>query len=385
MGGPTLKWGLDPDFPDSLLWKVTPMGKEKNQILDRINKGSLGEEFTHPLDQIKSEPGLYRHRKDGDLDSKKDVMRALMDSLLVEGQLEAVIVRRDSHDNIVNVTGHRRLAAMRALSEENAPGFAPDTPVRVREILNATPQDCLVWSVADNVLREGIDEEHKLEAAILLLDKGVDHTRIRKALKLTESTFARYLNLAESRWMLGHVNRSEIGLTDAYRLLELAKGNGGAAALKNLQEDLARLVRNAKAKIQEKREELAERHKDLKGSEAMVKSYFPAYLVKKWVLDLKHGKQISPRAKFIYAAAIESDKNGKRVVIPGLSLPLVPSNWDKFAAVVKTLNKFTKDLTFETNLLARQQLALQAWQDDDDGPTDWRSVAWTLWPSCMTA
>ena len=354
------------------------MKKEKIEaVLERMSAANLGHEFTIPLDQIKQAPSLYRHRDEADLDPKKATMQALKKSLITEGQRDPILVIRIVPSNGVEefeqVTGHRRCAAMRDLAETNVPGFTHDMPVRAREILDGTPQDYLLWSITDNVLRESIDEIHRVKATIRLINNGVDHARIKANLKLSDSTFDRIRRLAQSPWMLGHVEQNEIGLTDAYLLLEAAGGNGGREALEHLRKDLARLVAVAKTKIQDKREELAERHKELKGSAAMVKSYFPAYHVKKWVLDLKHGKRISPRAKFVYAAAIESDKNGKRVVIPGLSLPLVPSNWDKFAAVVKTLNKFTKDLTFETNLLARQQLALQAWQDDDDGPTDWRS------------
>ena len=138
--------------------------------------------------------------------------------------------------------------------------------VNVVEILDGNRHDYLLWSVADNVIRVQIDELHRLKAALLLLREGVDHTRIKVDLDLSDSTFDRYKRLAANLWMLGHVERDEIGLTDAHLLLEAAGGNGGRQALKLLQEDLARLVAVAKGKIQVKREELAERHKDLKGA-----------------------------------------------------------------------------------------------------------------------
>ena len=151
-------------------------------------------------------------------------------------------------------------------------------------------------------------------------------------------------------------------------------GTAVAAALKHLQKDLARLVAVAKGKIQVKREELAERHKDLKGSEAMVKSYFPAHLVKKWVLDLKQGRRIQGRAKFVYGAAIETDKIGKKLIIPAVSgIYLVEKELEKLAEIVVRLDHVLKDLKPQVNALARQRLALTSYQDDDS-PTDFASA-----------
>jgi len=246
--------------------------------------------------------------------------------------------------------------------------------VKACEILDGHRHDYLLWSVADNVIREQIDELHRVKAALLLLREGVDHTRIRVNLKLSDSTFERYRRLARSPWMLGHVERNEIGLTDAHQLLEVAGGNGGAVALEHLQKDLAHLVAVANTKIQDKREELAERHKDLKGSEAMVKNYFPAHLVKKWFLDLKQGRRIQGRAKFVYPATIETDKIGKKLIIPAVSgVYLVEKNLEQLAEIVVKLDRVLKDVKPQVNALARQRLALVDYQEDD-GPTDFASA-----------
>ena len=235
-------------------------------------------------------------------------------------------------------------------------------------------QDGLLWSVADNVLRESIDELHRVKATIMLINNQVDHARIKANLNLGDSTFDRIRRLAESQWMLGHVERDEIGLTDAHLLLEAAGGNGGRQALKLLQEDLARLVAVAKGKIQAKREELAERHKDLKGREAVVKTYFPAYLVKKWVLDLKHGRRIKSQAKFVYGAAIVTDKVGKKLIIPAVSgIYLVEENLEQLAEIYVRNDRVQKDLKPQLNALARQRIELAAYPDDDS-PTDFASA-----------
>jgi len=354
------------------------VSKSTETVLTRMNNSNLGPEFTHPLDCIKQLPSLYRHRDDADLDPKKEAMRALEKSLITEGQREPILVirvgRAGGEDELSQITGHRRVAALRHLAETNVPGFTHDMPVRVREYLDGTPQDHLLWSVADNVMRESIDEIHRLKAVIMLIGNGVDHARIKANLNLPDSTFDRYRRLAQSPWMLKHVEQNEIGLTDAHQLLEASGGNGGTVALDLLRADLARLIAVAKDKVQVKREELAERHKDLKGSEAMVKSYFPKHLVSKWVLDLKKGRRIQGRAKFVYGATIETDKIGKKLVIPAVSgVYLVEKELERLAEIVVRLDRVLKDLKPQVNSLARQRLALTSYQDDDS-PADFASA-----------
>ena len=348
-----------------------------NEVHDRMTSAKQSPAFTIPLDQIKQMPGEYRHRDEADLDKDKGSMQALMKSLIVEGQKDPVLVYRyvakDGTESFVLVAGHRRLRALKLLAEANVPGFSMSMEVKACEILNGNHQDYLVWSVADNIIREPVDELHRVKAAVLLLRAGVDHSRIKVGLNLQGSTFDRYRRLADNPWMLGHVERNEIGLTDAHQILEAANGNGGAVALEHLRKDLARLVADAKIKIKYKQDELAERHKELKGSEAMVKSYFPAHLVKKWVLDLKQGRRIQGRAKFVYGAAIVTDKVGKKLIIPAVSMYLVEQNLEPLAEIIVQLDRTLKDGKPQVNALARQRLALTSYQDDD-GPADFASA-----------
>lgn len=343
-----------------------------------MTHAKLGPVFTIPLDQIKQLPEDYRHRDESDLDPDNEEMQALMRSLITAGQKDPVtvysVVAKDGTGPFILVAGHRRLRSLRLLAEQNVAGFSLNMDVKACEILGGNRHDYLLWSVADNVIRQQIDELHRVKAALLLLRENVDHTRIKVDLKLSDSTFERYRRLAASPWMLKHVEQNEIGLTDAHQLLEAAGGNGGTAALKLLREDLARLVTVAKNKIQVKREELAERHKDLKGSEALVKSYFPKHLVSKWVLDLKSGRRIQSRAKFVYGAVIETDKIGKKLVIPAISgIYLVEKELEKLAEIVVQLDHVLKDLKPQVNALARQRLALTSYQDDDS-PADFASA-----------
>ena len=135
-----------------------------------------------------------------------------MKSLITEGRkirsssIESS--RKDGSVSFVLVAGHRRLRALRLLAEQNVAGFSLDMDVKACEILDGNRHDYLLWSVADNVIRQQIDELHRVKAALLLLQENVDHTRIKVNLKLSDSTFERYRRLAASPWMLEHIERT---------------------------------------------------------------------------------------------------------------------------------------------------------------------------------
>ena len=120
-----------------------------------------------------------------------------MKSLIVEKQKDPVLlykeVAKDGTESFVLVAGHRRLRALKLLAEANQPGFSLSMEVKACEILGGQRQDYLVHSVTDNVIREQLDELHRVKGAVLLLKEGVDHTRIKVGLDLPGSTFDRYV------------------------------------------------------------------------------------------------------------------------------------------------------------------------------------------------
>ena len=215
---------------DSNTHMRTSKPKPEAAPIQRANQSTIGPEFELPLDSLKQNPEDYQHRNQEDLESKKAAMKALMDSLQSEGLQEPLIVYKDpSTGAYIQVTGHRRRAALEQLADEHVGNFKRDMPVKVREVLDGGRHDYLLLSVMDNVIREQLDEYQKICAAIKFIGEGIDHPRIRYSLNLSESSFDRIKRLAANPWMFEHVKQGEIGLTDAHQLLESAGGKGGAA------------------------------------------------------------------------------------------------------------------------------------------------------------
>src|SRR5271166_597257 len=101
-----------------------------DEVLDRMTTAKLGPEFNLALERIKQRPSRYCHRDPADLDPNKPVMQALLKSLITEGQRDPILVIRivpdDGEVEFEQITGHRRVAAMRHLAATNVPGFTND-------------------------------------------------------------------------------------------------------------------------------------------------------------------------------------------------------------------------------------------------------------------
>lgn len=343
-------------------------------VLQRMSEAVLGPVFDWPLDQIKTRPEDYRHRDDADLNVKSESMKALMDSLITEGLQEPLLVYKDEAGSYVQITGHRRRAALEALADANVGEFKRSMPVQVREILNGSRHVLLLLSAADNLLREQIDELHRIRHTVRCIQEGVDHTWIKVQLKLSDSTFDRCRRLAGAPWMLAHVERSEIGLSAAHLLLEAAGGKGGPVALENLQKDLAREITAVRAKIAAKAADLASKDKEISKADATVKNYFAPYLVKAWILALRRGDRLPRKAQFKYGAGVVRDRAGKRLFIQAITLNLVEGELERLAEVIVKLDRLVKDARPEINALARQRAALQSYAEAEDEPADYSSA-----------
>ena len=85
-------------------------------------------------------------------------------------------------------------------------------------------------------------------------------------------------------------------------------------------------------------------------------------------------RRIQGRAKFVYGAVIETDKIGKKLIIPAVSgIYLVEKEVERLAVIALELGRVEKELKREVNALSRQWIELSSYRDDD-GPTDFASA-----------
>jgi ParB/Sulfiredoxin domain len=190
---------------------VTTVGKFQSTATTAFVTVALGE--------LKIIQEKYRHRDD---EEAKSGLKELADSILTEGQLTPIEFFVDDRGVKVLICGHRRVLAMKLLVGRNEPGWTEQTLVKAQES-KGSPEDHVIRSIADNVNRRSLSDRGILSAVRVAIAAKAQHTRIAVALGIPLTTFERYAALARNDQMRTHVENSDIGFSDAIKLLQAAE------------------------------------------------------------------------------------------------------------------------------------------------------------------
>ena len=260
-----------------------------------------------------------------------------MKSLTLEGLQVPIEVDPDG----VVLKGHRRVTAMRELARLNTPNFAEDMEIDAIRVLDATPEDMLVRSIADNCQRRDLSRTERIRAAKKLYDAGVEVNRAAWALGIAPKTYERDLRIAKHAWMYQHVEDDSIAPNVASDLLEKAEK---CKRVKELKEDLDAWVAEQKRIIRQRdRAKRAETGKGLTDAEKSVKKFMPKHLVAHWLTLLEEGKRFDDEADWNFFATIDRDKG--QLKIPSVSLDLGKSPVDRIGKVAAKLRALTDQLS----------------------------------------
>jgi ParB-like chromosome segregation protein Spo0J len=194
--------------------------KDQQQAELKRESRSRAEPVTLRLNEIRIDKDRFCHRDPPALEEKN--LKPLMESLVLEGQLEAVEVFLDA-DQYTLIRGHRRITAMRKLAEQNMPGFTADMPVRAHLVTDASPADLIVRSVGDNMNRSNLAVHERIRAAKTLKEAKVPKARAARALCISETSYDRALLIAMHAWMYDLVAAKSIEPTPAFELLQAAQ------------------------------------------------------------------------------------------------------------------------------------------------------------------
>jgi ParB-like chromosome segregation protein Spo0J len=232
--------------------------KDQQQAELKRESRSRAEPITLRLDEIRTDKDRFCHRDPAALEEKN--LKPLMESLVLEGQLETVEVFQAADGQYTLIRGHRRVTAMHKLAEQNMPGFTADMPVRAHLVRDASPADLIVRSVGDNMNRSNLAAHERIRAAKTLFDAKVPKARAARALSISETSYDRALLIAMHPWMYDLVAEKSIDPTPAFELLQAAQKK---ERLRELQEDLGDWVAARKLDIRRKQREKADVGKEL--------------------------------------------------------------------------------------------------------------------------
>jgi ParB-like chromosome segregation protein Spo0J len=290
------------------------------------------------LNEFVLQPERYSHRSKEEF--KKERLKALMDSLVSEGQQVPIEFFRDKDGRPVVLKGHRRVYGERYLADDHVHHFTHDMEVDALEVVNATPEDRLLRSVLDNVNRATLGITDRMKAAKVLFDNGIDSARAAFALGISPKQLGRDLRVAREGWLLQHIDDQSITAASALKLLDAADEAGRVVELK---EDLdAWIAEKKKATREKERLRKAQTGKDLKPAEKAVKNQMPAHLVEHWVELLRKGKRFDDDAQWNFPAGIEAETGQLRIASVNLDLKNAPL--EDVAKVAAKLGKLTQDI-----------------------------------------
>ncbi len=207
------------------------------------------------------------------------------------------------------------------------------------EVLNATPQDLLVRSVADNEVRLNLDRNGRIRVAKKLHDAGVQVERHRPPLGVSVKTYERDLLIAPRLDVPARHRRQR---RPHPGLRAPGQGRGGGSP-PGTQGEPRRLDRPGKAQDPREGEALkAQQNKELRPADRLVRHCLSNHLVAHWLDLLGKKRRFDEDAHWNFAAGIEEETD--RLRISSVSLDLAKAPLDQLALVASKLSRLTKQL-----------------------------------------
>ncbi len=235
-------------------------------------------------------------------------LEQVIESLRQEKQLEPIQVYKDDRGKWQVLTGHRRLAAMFLLAKQGAAGFSLSMAVQALEVIGASPQDRLVRSVADNEVREKLDQKDRLLVVQKFAKAAVPKERAAAALAIGVKSYERDLRVATEQRMLDHVLKDHLAPGDASTLIQAAHK---AHRAKDFYDHFDQWVQRTEKEIAElDRLSKAETDKGLRPADLLVKNHLNQPVFDGWLESLERGTAFTDKAEFNFEATLDK-KSGK--------------------------------------------------------------------------
>ena len=306
----------------------------------RVVRVKLGELVLRPDD--------YAHRKA--VAFAREALKPLMTSIAQEGLRHRPEVFKDKDGRYVLVTGHRRVKALLALAEDGVAGYAADMEIEVTELLDVSPHDLLIWSVADNEVRLNLSVSERLIVVRRFVQAAVPEERAATALGLSIKQFQRDAIVARHEWMTQLVDQDAVPATTAVELLEAADKAGRLAELKSFMADW---VAETELAIET---EAAKRA--MRPGETRVRNRLTPDMKRHWLDQLAAGKELDttvhPRAD------VSFDIKTLQLKVGGKTFDLMKDPLEDLARKMSALSQATK--------AALPFLARRASLEGDEGP-----------------
>ena len=277
------------------------------------------------LDSIVLDPDELSFRELEELQIESAGMKALIEDITACGNIHTPLLVKDLNDgHFLVVDGHRRVTALKGISDRGVTGFSPEMEVPANVMPPDTSQAEVYLRIASGFIRKrGLSGAGRCRLAVRLEAAGLPLSQIVKELEISESTLMRDLLVGKDDWALAHIDAREITHSAAASLLKEAKDAKGANRLDEFKEVFDRWVKETKTEIQSENDtRLAADKKALSGPQLWVQKRLDADLVESWVNALKAGRKLDFKSELRFRAGISKEKGVERIEISALNVPL---------------------------------------------------------------
>jgi hypothetical protein len=273
-------------------------------------------------------------------------LKDLIASIRSRGVQVPIEYVRDGTRGIL-VAGERRVAACLFLARKGVPGFSDQMAIPALELLETDPRELLLRGVTDNCLRKNLDQVERVRAAHTLFVTGVPDARAAEALGVSGQSYKRDLIIAQSPWMMDHLDLGNINPTSAFVILR---------AILEAESEHPEIRTQAQADVDAwiwaKRQDIDRRDKVLKAkrgrgkglSEAdkQVRRYLTNQLAEHWAELIRQGHALDDEVGWTYPALLDLDKDVLMLGSARLNLAKDPVR--KLAEVASKLSQLAQDL-----------------------------------------
>jgi len=267
-----------------------------------------------PWSKLKINTALFGFRDPADYSDK--AVEPIAENIAIHGQLTPSLVR-DVVDWYEVLDGGRRYWGTGLNIRKQIAGFTEERLVPCQVIIGAASDRELVGAAAtSNIARQAFNSLDRLRATVLLQKTGMPKSEIATCLGVSESTVDRDLLVAQTDWMMAHVQAHAIGQTDAANLLAIAKK---AERLDDFRRILGAWIEETKQEIEaENRIRQAADDDPLTGTALWPQKRLTRDQVEAWGDAMKTQKEFAA-ATFKYRAQLKREKGVRRIEIDKLS------------------------------------------------------------------
>jgi hypothetical protein len=281
-----------PDAPDRIPPKTRAITIQLQELPDFSDEKTPLDDYCQRIREKLTEPYLEE----------------VGESLRLEKQIDPIQVFKNTDGKWGVVTGHRRVAAMYLQMKKQVAGFTPGMAVAALELIDSTPEDRLIRSVADNEVRQKLDQKERLLVTQKFAKAGVSKDRGAAGLAISVKSYERDLRVATQPRMLEHVLKDHLAPGDGSTLIQAAEKHHRAT---EFYDYLDGWVKRTEAKIvEEDHISKAETNKGLKPADLLVKNSLTQSVFDGWLEAFERKTPFTDSAEFNFEATLDK-KSGK--------------------------------------------------------------------------